>query len=151
MRGCWQHLASVATAGIKPDGGQGSYLTLFLFSFPLEIEGMDHNGARSNPRLQVELSRLSLICERLLVEARARALEPRPAPLRASPVLETVTRVLELAELPMRAREIHAAAEQLAGEPLLWTSVKGTLATYASGERPRFRRVRHGVYRLAGR
>jgi hypothetical protein len=65
-----------------------------------------------------------------------------------SPVLETVTLVLELAGEPMRAREIHAAAEQLAGEPLRWTSVKGTLAAYAEGCEARFERVRRGYYRI---
>ena len=39
---------------------------------------------------------------------------------------ETVTRVLELAGQPMRAREIHAAAEHLIGEVLRWTSVSQT-------------------------
>jgi hypothetical protein len=66
-----------------------------------------------------------------------------------SPVLETVTLVLELAGEPMRAREIHAAAEQLAGESLLWKSVKAALSANVTGEHPRFRRVRHGVYQLA--
>jgi hypothetical protein len=66
-----------------------------------------------------------------------------------SPVLETVTLVLERAEKPMPAREIHAAAEQLAGEPLLWKSVKAALAANVTGEHPRFRRVRHGVDQIA--
>jgi hypothetical protein len=63
-------------------------------------------------------------------------------------VLATIARVLEEANCPMRAREIHAAAEQLAGEPLRWTSVKGTLAAYAEGSKPRFERVRRGYYRI---
>ena len=76
--------------------------------------------------------------------------EPRPAPAKARPsVLETVTLVLELAGEPMRAREIHAAAEQLAGESLLWKSVKAALSTNVTDEHPCFRRVRHGVYQLA--
>ena len=66
-------------------------------------------------------------------------------------MLETVTLVLQLAGQPMRAREIHAAAEQLAGESFLWTSVKAALAAGASGRPPRFQRVGHGVYKLAGR
>ncbi len=33
----------------------------------------------------------------------------------------------------MRAREIHAAAVRLAGRPLPWSSVKGTLAAYSGG------------------
>ena len=65
-----------------------------------------------------------------------------------SPVLETVTLVLELAGEPMRAREIHEAACELAGEPLLWESVKAALSADVAGENPRFQRVRHGVYQL---
>ncbi|MBE3088104.1 MAG: hypothetical protein IMZ71_03185 [Chloroflexi bacterium] len=66
-------------------------------------------------------------------------------------MLETVTLVLELAGKPMRACEIHAAAEQLAGEPLLWKSVKAALSADVTGEHPHVRRVRHGVYQLAAR
>ena len=66
-----------------------------------------------------------------------------------SPVLDTVTLVLKRAEKPMRAREIHASAEKFAGSQLLWKSVKAALATNVTGEHPRFRRVRHGVYQLA--
>jgi len=68
-----------------------------------------------------------------------------------SPVLETVTIVLVQAGKPMRVREIHAAAEDLVGESLLGTSVKAALAAGVSGPRPRFRRVRHGVYKTAKR
>jgi hypothetical protein len=48
----------------------------------------------------------------------------------------------------MQAREIHAAAERLAGEPLRWTSVKAALAAYADGYEPRFERVRRGYYQI---
>ncbi len=65
-------------------------------------------------------------------------------------MLETVALVLELAGEPMRAREIHGAAEQLAGEPLLWKSVKAALAVNAEGEEARFERVRRGYYRIKG-
>ena len=65
-------------------------------------------------------------------------------------MLETVTLVLELAGKPMRAREIHATAEQLAGEPLRWTSVRAALAAYAEGSEARFERVRRGYYRIRG-
>ena len=75
---------------------------------------------------------------------------PRPVPAKVSPVLATVTLVLERAGQPMRAREIHAAASELSGEPLLWTSVKGTLAAYAEGSKPRFERVDRGYYRIKG-
>jgi len=109
---------------------------------------MELNGARSNPQAGVELARLGALHDELLRRALANPRELRPAPVRVSPVLETVTLVLELAGEPMRAREIHAAASELAGEPLLWTSVKAALSADVTGEHPRFRRVRHGVYQL---
>jgi hypothetical protein len=64
------------------------------------------------------------------------------------PVLETVTLVLELAGKPMQAREIHAAACELVGEPLLWKSVKSALAACAVGNEACFERVRRGYYRI---
>jgi hypothetical protein len=65
-------------------------------------------------------------------------------------VLETVIRVLEQAGGdPMQVREIHAAAEQLAGEPLLWKSVTAALSADVTGAHSRLRRVRHGAYQLA--
>ncbi len=64
-------------------------------------------------------------------------------------MLETVTRVVGEAGRPMRACEIHVAAERLVGVPMLWSSVKGTLSAYSRGEAPRFRRVGRGVYELA--
>ena len=110
---------------------------------------MKQNGARSNPRAAVELSRLGTLHDELLRKALVDPREFRPAPAKVSPVLETVTMVLEPAGEPMRAREIHAAAERLAGEPLLWKSVKAALSADVTGEHPRFRRVRRGVYQTA--
>ena len=84
----------------------------------------------------------------LLKRAMERPLEPRPAPPRVAPVLEKVTLVLELAGRPMRACEIHAAANELVGAPLRWRSVKGILSAYTIGGDKRFRRVRRGVYQI---
>ena len=66
----------------------------------------------------------------------------------AVPHFRTFEFVLEPAGAPMRTREIHTAAEQLSGEPLRWSSVKGTLAAHAEGSKPRFERVRRGYYRI---
>ena len=110
---------------------------------------MELNGARSNPQAGVELSRLGVLHDELLRRALVNPREPRPAPAKVSPVLETVTLVLERAGGPMRAREIHAAAEKLAGAPLLWESVRAALSANLTGEHPRFQRVRHGVYQKA--
>jgi hypothetical protein len=110
---------------------------------------MELNGARSNPQAAVELYRLGALHDELLRKALTNPREPRPVPAKVSPVLETVTLVLELAGEPMPAREIHAAACELVGEPLLWKSVKAALAANVTGEHPRFLRVRYGVYQLA--
>ena len=109
---------------------------------------MELNGARSNPRLGVELARLGALHDELLRRASANPREPRPVPAKVSPALETVTLVLELAGEPMRAHEIHAAAEKRAGEALRWTSVKAALAACADGSEARFERVRRGYYRI---
>ena len=48
-----------------------------------------------------------------------------------------------------RGSDVHAAAEQLLGQPLKWTSVKATLAEHAGTSESRFERVSRGRYRLA--
>lgn len=101
---------------------------------------MEPNGARSNPQVQVELTRLAGLHGRLLAKAAGNPTHLRSAPPKLSPVLETVTRVLEQADRPLRACEIHAAAERLACGPLLWSSVKGTLAAYFTFKLSRFGR-----------
>jgi hypothetical protein len=108
------------------------------------------NGARSNPFANDKnrLARLGELHRRLLDKAATAPRQPRPAPPKASPVLETVTLVLKRADGPMRAREIHIAAQQLAGDPLRWTSVKATLARGSAGPSPLFQRIRPGVYQL---
>ena len=111
------------------------------------LQRVELNGARSNPQAVVELSRLGALHDELLRKAQANPREPRSTPAKVSPVLETVTTVLELAGEPMRAREIHAAACELVGEPLLWKSVKAALAGNVAGDEARFERVRHGWYR----
>lgn len=51
----------------------------------------------------------------------------------------------------MRARDIHAAAQELVGQPLNWSSVKATLAEHTRPPKARFERVSHGRYRLPSR
>src|SRR5579859_1641692 len=81
---------------------------------------------------------------RLLIRGGRGAVPPR-----LSPVLKLVALVLARADGPMRAREVHLVAEALAGTPLRWASVRQALSAGVRGESPRFRRVRHGVYRTA--
>ena len=112
------------------------------------LNRMELNGALSNPRLQLELPRLGVRHTELLADAEAFPLGPRALPRSIAPVLSTVTRVLESAERPMRAREVHRAAERLGGTPLRWTSVKAALAAATGGSSPRFERVAYGTYQM---
>ena len=66
---------------------------------------------------------------------------------RAGAVQEAVIRVLAAADGPLRAREIHAAAQQLAGTPLSWNTVKDCLHKNARLPDSSIDRVGHGQYR----
>jgi len=114
---------------------------------------MDLSGAFSNPFLTDKslLIRLSNLQTKLLVKASGEPRQPRERPTRRPPVLELVTRVLEQADRPMRACEVHAAASQLCGGPLLWHSVREALSAYTIGGDRRFQRVGYGIYQLARR
>ena len=111
---------------------------------------MELSGALSNPFAKHKslLNRLTELHKTLLKKTKGKPRQPRPVPPRPSPVLETVVRVLTLAQKPMRAREIHDAAETLAGQPLRWSSVKACLAAGASAQSPRFERLSRGMYKL---
>lgn len=109
---------------------------------------MELNGAFSNPfdNHKPLLRRLSNLRRQLLCQAAEHPQRPRSAPPKVSPVLQTITLVLQQSRRPMRATEIHVAAELLAGESLRWTSVKAALAAGTAAKPQRFRRVRYGVY-----
>ena len=91
-----------------------------------------------------------MLTDELLRRALVNPREPRRAPAKVSPVLETVIRVLEQARDPMQVQEIHVAAEQLAGQPLRRESVKAALAGNIGGGEARFARVRRGYYQVKG-
>jgi hypothetical protein len=112
---------------------------------------MELSGALSNPFAKEKslLIHLNELHQALLQKAARSSRTPRPVPARPSPVLETVALALTLAGEPMRAREIHVAAETLAGQQLHWSSVKASLAAGASGQPLRFERLSRGMYRLA--
>ena len=67
---------------------------------------------------------------------------------RAGAVQEAVIRVLAAADKPLRAREIHSAAEDLAGTPLSWNPVKDCLHKHARRPDSSVERVGHGSYRV---
>jgi hypothetical protein len=112
---------------------------------------MELNGALSNPFTTDKslLNPLSELQQKLLQQAPASPKQPRGRAARPAPVLELVTRVLECTGHPLRASEIHAAASQLHGRPLNWSSVKNALSAYTIGGDRRFSRVGYGIYELA--
>lgn len=63
-------------------------------------------------------------------------------------VLAALIEVLENSVEPLQAIAIHAAAEELLGEPVAWSSVKNGLASNIGGKSPRFERVGRGLYRI---
>jgi hypothetical protein len=63
-------------------------------------------------------------------------------------VLAAITKVLEINVGPMQASTIHAAVEELLGDPVAWSSVKNGLTSNISGQSPRFERVGRGRYQV---
>ena len=103
----------------------------------------EENGARLNREHLANAHRL------------VRSLATRPGPEiqsqsqirpRAGAVQAAVIRALAEADRPLRAREIHQAAQKLAGTPLSWNAVKDCL--HKSARRPDnpVERVGHGRY-----
>jgi hypothetical protein len=105
-------------------------------------------GARSNPCTPSLPERLASLHASLGAGSGLAAV-PRPKRRKPQPVLKAIVEILESVDGPMHARDIHAAAEELLGAAVSWSSLKDCLSTHAQGERPRFRRLRRGWYRLA--
>ena len=88
---------------------------------------MEAMGARSNPGTPGLLARLAALHARLQAENRG-ALTPRPVRRKPQPVLETILRILQEADGPLHAREVHARAGAILGQPASWPSMKGRLS-----------------------
>ena len=105
---------------------------------------MELNGALLN---RESLASAYLLIRSLADRARpATQLQSQIRP-RAGVVKEAVIRVLAVAERPLQAREIHSAAEELAGRPLSWNTVKDCLHKNARWLDSPIERVGHGCYR----
>jgi hypothetical protein len=65
---------------------------------------------------------------------------------RAGAVKDAVFNVVVAANGPLQAREIHAAAQKLAGTPLSWNTVKDCLHKNARRPASPIERVGHGRY-----
>ena len=101
--------------------GQGSYLTLFLFTFPLENSGMELYGARLNRSAKYQ--ELGLLRSKLLARRKRRFSKPVPPP-RAGDIKAAVVQTLEQSAVPMSLRDVHRASEELLGREVPYTTVK---------------------------
>jgi hypothetical protein len=101
-----------------------------------------------NPLVLEPLAKLEELRARLLARApRGRA--PRLARRRQGALLEAITSVLEPEAGSLRVRDIHAAVEELFGEPVPFSSINEALSTHSAGPGARFRRARYGSYERA--
>jgi hypothetical protein len=112
---------------------------------------MELSGALWNLYVQGQLPRLGALHQRLLARIPETGVVGQPLRRRQGALLDAVTTVLELAGSPLRVREVHTAVEELYGERVPFSSVNEALSTHASGDGGRFRRVRYGIYDMAGR
>ena len=115
---------------------------------------MELNGALSNPLVRgkpLELGRLAVLKKKLLARESARGEPLRRLPRRQGSVLAAVTRVLELAREPMMMSDIHEAVKRVLDDSVPLSTVKDALSAHTVGGDQRFKRVRHGIYELAGR
>ena len=105
---------------------------------------MEESGARLNR---------DRLCSAYLL-SRALATRPEPkgrvetrVPRRAGAVKAAVIQVLASADGSLRAREIHEIAENLAGTPLSWNTVKDCLHKHSRRPDSPIERLGHGRYR----
>lgn len=108
---------------------------------------MDLIGVLSNQDLQARLrcAIKELAAVRANGDVRGRC-SYRQRPRRPGWVVKAIEEVLADRVEPMRPKEIHAAVEELVGEPVGWSSVKQALASHLSGSSPRLARVARGRY-----
>ena len=105
---------------------------------------MEENGARLN---RDQLASAHLLVSSLAARPGPETQSQSQIPPRAGAVHEAVIRALAGAERPLRAREIHEAAQKLAGTPLSWNTVKDCLHKHARRPDSPLERVGHGRYR----
>jgi hypothetical protein len=106
---------------------------------------VEENGARLNRRRLSAASRLACALETKPGSESQCQSQIRP---RAGAIQEAVIRAPAQADRPLRARDIHGAAQKLAGTPLSWNTVKDCLHKNARRPDSPIERVGHGCYRL---
>jgi hypothetical protein len=105
---------------------------------------MEEDGARLN---RGQLAHAHLLVRALAARPGSETQSQKQIRRRAGTVQETVIRVLASADGPLQAGEIHAAAQELAGEALCWNTVKDCLHKHARRPASPVERIGHGRYR----
>src|SRR5260370_29583820 len=105
---------------------------------------MEENGARLN---RARLANAYLLVRSLEARSGWEIQSQSQIRPRAGAVQEAVVQVLAEADRPLRAREIHQAAQKLAGTPLSWNTVKDCLHKNARHSVCPVERVTHRPYR----
>lgn len=105
---------------------------------------MEENGALLN---RDRLASATLLIRSLAARPGPQAQSQSQLRRRAGAVQEVVFQVLTAAEQPLRAREIHAVAQELAGTALSWNTVKDCLHKNARRPDSPIERVSRGSYR----
>jgi hypothetical protein len=105
-------------------------------------------GTYSNPAIHERLRQLSEKLDRLAAsDAALRPSGRHDLRLRGGLVPRTIEQVLTEAPGPMRARDIHAAVEDLLNRSIPTSTVKCWLTKSTQGEQPRLVRLGRGRYR----
>ena len=104
---------------------------------------MELNGVLLNR--YAEYQTLGSLRSKLLAKRKRRVSKPVPPP-RAGDIKAAVVQTLELSAVPMSLGDVHRACENLLGRDVLYTTVKDCVHKHSRGVRPRFNRVRHGLY-----
>jgi len=105
---------------------------------------MEENGALLNREC---LAKAYLLIRSLAGRRGPEPQEQSQIPRRAGTVQAAVIKALAGASGPLRARDVHAAAEIVAQEPLSWNTVKDCLHKNARRPDSPIERVSHGRYR----
>jgi len=123
---------------------RGSYVTDCFMQSGARLNRMELNGALLNRN---RLASAYLLAGSLAARPGTETQLPSQIRPRAGAIQEAVFRVLAAADRPLCAREVHAAAQQLAGTPLSWNTVKDCLHKNARRPDSTIVRVGHGRYR----
>ena len=127
--------------------GRGSHLPVFLVPGGARLNRVEENGALLNRPRRGKLASASLLARSLATRPVPEGASERHIRDRAGAVQEAVFKVLASSDQPMRARDIHSAAQRLAGASLSENTVRDCLHTNARRPTSRVERVGWGRYR----